>query len=266
MRIKKLSQVKRIPPLEIPMGTLPGVVRMTRYARDKAFRLNRLIRETFGGSYEWYGFTLGRRDRPEVIRDIGLPRNAANQEQYTRIEGRDIVDFHDQLPEGVVVNGWIHSHGDLAYHNFSPVDEANHRVVLEFVSTRLRRPVFKREVRVEDWNLVVEGAWGPDDILPGSVSLITDVPVRKVRILETHYGSFCFAVVVGDGGWMVQEVLTKTRGILTGATRYDSKAAELVLEDDGETLDAADEELLREEVKRKVRPPESDPPNPLEKM
>lgn len=266
MKLKRLNDLKRPSLLEITLGRFPDRVTMTGYARSKASAVSSLVRELYGESYEWYGLTLGEEDRPEVIRDIGLPRNAANLQQYTSLDSRDLLAFHEELQPGWVVNGWIHSHGDLNYHGFSPVDEANHRVVLDYVASRVRRPLLKREIRID--GLTVVAARDPEDekLKEGTVTILTDGPVARARILETVYGSFCFAVLIGDSGWMLQHIVTKTRGILTGTTVYAHMEAPLVLEAPQRELTGVEMEKLREEVRRKVRPPGADPPEHLERL
>lgn len=266
MRVKKLSDLKRPALIEVPLGSLPEAVCMSGYARNKAFAVSSAVRELYGGSYEWYGLTLGFEDTPEVISDIGLPRNAANLLQYTRLETGDLLAFQEELRKGMVINGWIHSHGDLQYHGFSPVDEVNHRTVLDYVASRVRRPVVKREIRIEGLTVLVDTPGDPESLKEGTVTVMTDVPVKRARILETVYGSFCFALVIGDGGWMCQHIVTKMRGILTGATVYGGAEAPLVLTPPDRPLTEAEEMRLREEVRGKIRPPGSDPPEPLERL
>lgn len=266
MKVKRLADLKRPSMLEIRLGRFPDRVTMTGYARNKALAVSAVVRELYGGSYEWYGLTVGEESRPEVIIDIGLPRNAANLQQYTSLDSRDLLAFQEELQSGWVINGWIHSHGDLNYHDFSPVDEANHRVVLDYVASRVRRPLVKREIRI-DGLTVVAGKDVPEEKLKeGTVTILTDGPVGKARILETLYGAFCFAVLVGDSGWMLQRIVTKTRGILTGTSVYGNMEAPLVLEAPHRELTEGEMEKLREEVRRKVRPPGADPPEHLERL
>lgn len=266
MRLKKLSNLKRSALLEVPLGSLPDGVHMTGYARNKAFAVSAAVRELFGESYEWYGLTLGEEARPEVITDIGLPRNAANLLQYTRLETADLLAFQEELGAGRLINGWIHSHGDLQYHRFSPVDEANHRTVLEYVASRVRRPVVKREIRIEVLTVLEDTVWDPEQLKEGQVTVLTDGPARRARILETVYGSFCFAVVIGDAGWMQSRIVTKRRGILTGLTLYGDTEAPLEVHEPTRELTALERDNLRQEVQRKIRPPGSDPPEHLERL
>ncbi len=266
MRLKKLSDLKRPSLLEVALGELPESVRMTGYAHAKAYAISSMVRELYGESYEWYGLTLGEEKRPEIITDIGLPRNTRNLRQYTQLDTADLLAFQEEVPVGRVINGWIHSHGDLQVHDFSPVDEANHRTVLEYVASKLRRPVAKKEIRIEGLTILQEDTWRPEQMTEGSVTVLTDGPVGKVRLLETVYGSFCFALVIGDAGWMQSRLVTKRRGILTGTTFYEDKDVPFVVEEPREELSRAERESLREEVERKIRPPGSDPPESMERL
>ena len=67
MRFKKLAELKRSEAYEVILASLPEEIRLTGYARAKAFKISELVREVHGDSYEWYGYTLGSRDNPEVI-------------------------------------------------------------------------------------------------------------------------------------------------------------------------------------------------------
>lgn len=266
MRVKKLSTLQRPALLEVPLGSLPECVRMTGYARNKAFAISAAVRELYGESYEWYGFTLAEEERPELITDIGLPRNASNLLQYTRLDTADLLAFQEHLSAGSLINGWIHSHGDLQYHGFSPVDEANHRTVLEYVASKVRRPVVKREIRIEGLTVLQDAAWDPEQLKKGTVTVLTDEPVGRARILETVYGSFCFALVIGDAGWMQSQIVTKRRGILTGWTLYGTTEAPLEVQEPSRALTAVEKEDLMREVQRKIRPPGADPPEVMERL
>lgn len=252
--------------LEVALGELPASVRMTGFAHAKAFAISSMVRELYGESYEWYGLTLGDERRPEIITDIGLPRNARNLRQYTQLETADLLAFQEEVPAGRVINGWIHSHGDLQVHDFSPVDEVNHRTVLEYVASRLRCPVAKKEIRIEGLTVLQENSWSPEQMKEGSVTVLTDGPLGRVRLLETVYGSFCFALVIGDAGWMQSRLLTKRRGILTGIAVYEDRDVPFVVEEPREGLTEAQRESLKEEIQRKIRPPGSDPPELIERL
>jgi hypothetical protein len=91
-------------------------------------------------------------------------------------------------------------------------------------------------------------------LAPASVTLLTDVPVGRVKLLETVYGGFCFAVVIGDEGWTRQEIHYKTRGILTGETLVSHQEADLTLVRTGKILTPSDQEALEVQVKERLRP------------
>jgi len=150
MRFKDLSQLKRPQPLKIEIGNLPQHILMATYARDRAFKISELVRMIFDKSFEWYGFTLANKDHPELIADIGLPKNDLNLQDYTTLGATRIAEFQESLPEDVMINGWIHSHGALNYRHFSDMDEKNHLTVLDFVAARTRKPLAKKEIAVQD--------------------------------------------------------------------------------------------------------------------
>jgi hypothetical protein len=72
--------------------------------------------------------------------------------------------------------------------------------------------------------------------------------------LETVYGGFCFAIVIGDEGWTRQEIHYKTRGILTGETQTSHRQADLTVVKGGKILTPSDHEALEEEVRERLRP------------
>jgi hypothetical protein len=239
---------------------------MADYAKQKAFKINELVRTIHQDSFEWYGFTLGSRDNPEVIIDIGLPRNDQNLSDYATIGPKGIAEFQESLADDAIVNGWIHSHGALHYKHFSHTDEKNHLVVLDFVSARLRKPVAKREIPIKDLSLLVKDQFGNNNLQQGSVSLITDKPIAEATIMETVYGSFCYAIVIGDEGWHEQEIHYRESGILTGQTRESSKETEITVLDTDRSLVQLDINGLSDEVEEKIRPNTNPPPEMIERM
>jgi hypothetical protein len=254
MRFESLASLKRPAGGEIILGALPEKIFLTRYASDKAFKINELVRTLHQDSFEWYGFTIGTRDHPELICDLGLPRNTENIQQYTRVDAEMISGFQEGLPPDRIITGWIHSHGSMNFQGFSSTDAANQLTVLDYVTARLRRPLAKKEIVIQDLALLAQEAFSPQDLEKGNVCLITDVPVTSAQIWETVYGGFCYSIVVGDAGWHHQEIYYKTRGILSGETRVSHQDAELVLVDTGRTLTESDITALREEVKEKIQP------------
>lgn len=254
MRLKRLADLKKPGQREILLAELPDEIRITPFALEKSFIINTLVRRIHGRSYEWYGFTLAWRRQPEVIVDIGLPVNDKNEDQYVSLAADQIAAFREALPEAMLINGWIHSHGDLALQHFSAVDAANQATVLDYVTAQLWLPVAKVEVAIQELVCLQEGQWTEEDLRPGSVTLITDVPVRRARLWETEYGGFCYAIVIGDDGWHNQEIHYKKRGILSGRTFVSHLAADLTLVPDGRQLTASDREELEEAVRTRLSP------------
>ena len=266
MRFKDLSGLQRPEPQKILLATLPQDIAMSQYARAKAFRINELIRSIHADSFEWYGFTLAAGDNPELIIDIGLPSNSYNLLDYTTIGSAGIAEFQEELPEDTVINGWIHSHGALDYRHFSHTDEKNHLAVLDFIDARLRRPVAKKEVVIQDLVLLEKDRFAKEDLARGSVSIITDGPITAARIMETVYGSFCYSIVIGDDGWHEQKIHYKERGVLSGQATVSSKSAKIVLVDTGKTLTRMDISALSDEVAKKIKPHTDPPPELIERM
>jgi len=276
VRFKALKDLSRAAPLEVALGSLPEVILITDYAKAKAFAVSELVRRVHGEAFEWYGFTLAERARPEVIVDVGLPENTENQETYTSISPERIAAYQETLQSGAIINGWVHSHGELDYRHFSPTDDFNQATVLDYVTSLLRVPVAQKEVVIRDLALGVIGE-GPDPGPPGggeeeksppapaSVTLLTDVPVGRAKLLETVYGGFCFGIVIGDEGWTQQEIHYKTRGVLTGETLVSKRQADLTLVTTGKVLTTSDLEALELEVKDRIRPITHKPEN-IERM
>ncbi len=266
MRFKDLSQLKRSQPLEITFEMLPQHILMALYAKEKAFKINELVGAIFEESFEWYGFTLAHKDRPELISDIGLPQNDLNLQDYTTLGSQRIAEYHESLPEDLIINGWIHSHGALNYKHFSHTDEENHRTVLDFVATRTRKPLAKKEITVNDFVLLQKDRFEPTELEKGSVCLITDNPISEAKIMETVYGSFCYSIVIGDAGWHEQEIHCRERGVLSGHTPVTSKAANIEFVDTDKSFSQFDINALTEEVKQKIKPHTDPPPELIERM
>jgi len=266
MRFKDLSQLKRPQPLKIEIGNLPQHILMATYARDRAFKISELVRMIFDKSFEWYGFTLADKDHPELIADIGLPKNDLNLQDYTTLGATRIAEFQESLPEDVMINGWIHSHGALNYRHFSDTDEKNHLTVLDFVGARTRKPLAKKEIAIQDLVLLEKDRFEEKDMEKGSVCLITDGPITEAKIMETVYGSFCYSIVIGDGGWHEQEIHSRERGILSGQTTLSSNVAQIEFVDTGRSITQVDISTLRDEVKKKIKPHTDPPPELIERM
>jgi hypothetical protein len=266
MRFKSLSDLKRQKPKEVTLATLPQEISMTHYAKEKAFKISELVREIHDESYEWYGFTLADKDNPELITDIGLPRNAQNLQEYATISPEGIAEYHDSLAGDTVINGWIHSHGALQYMHFSHTDEENHATVLDFVTARLRKTVAKKEIPIQDLQLLVKDEFEEKELEQGSVSLITDAVVSEAILMETIYGGFSYSIVIGDEGWHEQEIHYKERGVISGHTHLSKKSADLVLIDNGRSLTQADIDLLSEEVEERIQPNANPPTEIIERM
>ena len=266
MRFKNLSQLKRPKPLEITLKSLPRHILMAEYARDKAFKINELVNLTFEESFEWYGFTLANKDRPELIIDIGLPHNDLNLQDYTALGSERIAQFQELLQKELIINGWIHSHGALNYRHFSNIDEKNHFTVLDFVAARTRKPLAKKEISIQDLILLQKDRFVEKDLEKGSVCLITDGPITEAKIMETVYGSFCYSIVIGDEGWHEQEIHCRERGILSGHMIVRSKAADIEFVDTGRSLTRLDISELSDEVEEKIKPRTDPPPELIERM
>jgi hypothetical protein len=266
MRFKSLSDLERQKPKEVILATLPQEISITHYAKDKAFKISELVREIHDESYEWYGFTLADKDNPELIIDFGLPRNAQNLAEYATINPEGIAEYHDSLAGDTVINGWIHSHGALHYTHFSHTDEENHATVLDFVTARLRKTVAKKEIPIQDLQLLVKDEFEEKELEQGSVSLITDGVVSEAILMETIYGGFSYSIVIGDEGWHEQEIHYKERGVISGHSHVSKKSADLVLVDNARSLTQADIHALSEEVEEKIQPNTNPPTEIIERM
>jgi hypothetical protein len=266
MRFKNLSELKRPELREFSLASLPQKITMAHFAKEKAFAINELVRMVYKESLEWYGFTLGTKGNPGLVADIGLPRNNLNLQDYVSLSSERIAEFQESLPEEVVINGWIHSHGDLMYRHFSSTDERNHRVMLDFVAAGLRRAVAKREIAIKDLVLLIEDCFVREDLTAGSVCLITDAPITSATIMETVFGSFCYAIVIGDEGWHEQQIHYRENGVLSGRTVLSSKQAQILLVDTGRVFTHLDMSALRGEVEEKIQPNANPPVEKMERM
>ena len=266
MRFRSLSEIERPEPKQVILATLPQQISMALYAKAKAFKINELVREIHQESYEWYGFTIADKDNPELIIDIGLPKNDQNLQDFTTLGPERIAEYHESLSEEAIINGWIHSHGALKYKHFSHTDEENQATVLDFVTARLRWVVAKKEVPIQDLNFLVKGEFEDKDLGKGSVSIITDGVISEATIMETIYGGFCYSIVIDDEGWHEQEIHYKERGVLSGHRTVSKRSADIVFIDTGRSLTEADIALLSDEVEEKIQPNLNPPPEIIERM
>lgn len=266
MRFKDLSRLKRPEPLIITLGHLPQHILMARYAKDKAFKISELVGVIFEKSFEWYGFTLAHNDHPELIADIGLPKNDLNLLDHVNLGSDRIAEFQELMPKDMMINGWIHSHGALNYRHFSNMDEKNHLTVLDFVAARTRKPLAKKEIAIQDLVLLEKDRFGKKDLEKGSVCLITDGPITEAKIMETVFGSFCYSIVIGDEGWHEQQIHCRERGTLSVHATVKSQASNIEFVDTGKSLSQDDINALRDEVEEKIKPHTAPPPELIERM
>ena len=254
-KIGSLADLARKEAEHYELAKLPVTISMTDYAREKALAINGLVKKVHGSSYEWYGFTIADRAKPEVIVDIGIGVNDENQHAYTKIEPENIDKFKEQLPLERVINGWIHSHGDMNFRQFSGTDDANHIAVVDYVTSLLRKPIEKREVMIKDLSTLVEGSYTPEQMAAGGITLITDQPIGRAKLFDTVMGGFSYAIVVGDSGWSEQEITYKRFGLLYSKeklTKLEKAPIEVLAT--GAKLTDADLAALEAEVKEKLKP------------
>ncbi len=229
---------------------------ITTYAMERILAVNDLVRTIHGGSYEWYGFTLAEKEHPECIIEMGLPFNDINVHKYTGIGPENISMFSDSLPDELIINGWVHSHGSLEYREFSKTDEMNHLTVLDYVGTFLKKRVSIKEILIDDLQVLTKGSIGEKEKENGNVWIVTDKPISEARVFEIVYGSFCYGIVVGDTGWHTQQIYYKTRGILTGTSSISKMRAQIVPVDSGRIFNNEDKEILAGEIKERINPRE----------
>ena len=110
---------------------------MTDYARAKAFLVSELVRRVHDAAYEWYGFTLAEQGRPEIIVRRGAPRQRREPGELHQHQRRSSSrPTQESLPVGLIINGWLHSHGAMEYRHFSPTDDGQpgHRAGLRHLA------------------------------------------------------------------------------------------------------------------------------------
>jgi hypothetical protein len=150
--------------------------------------------------------------------------------------------------------------------HFSHTDEENHATVLDFVTARLRKTVAKKEIPIQDLQLLVKDGFEEKELEEGSVSLITDAVVSEAILMETIYGGFSYSIVIGDEGWHEQEIHYKERGLISGHSHVSKKSADLILIDNGRSLTQAEIIALGKEVAEKIQPTTNPPTEIIERM
>ncbi|MEM4641094.1 MAG: hypothetical protein QXW65_01070 [Candidatus Pacearchaeota archaeon] len=255
-RIKNLDELKKEKESleEVILDVLPQKIKIYDIALEKAYKINELVRKIYGGSYEWYGFLLGKKDCPEIVVDIGLGENSDNSYAFTRIEPEEIQKFLASLQEDYIINGWIHSHGDLGYRHFSGTDDRNMETVLSFVSLATRKPVAKRKIAIRDLSIVSKEDYTIENLKKGSVSIVIDGKANNAKIYETIFGAFSYSIVIDDERWHKQSITYEEKGLLTGYKKVKTEECELEIIQTGKLLDGLELEKLKKEVKEKIKP------------
>ena len=252
-RIKSLEYLKK-DSKSIQLETLPINISIYDYALEKAYKINELVKKNYRSSYEWYGYLLGKKENPEVVIDIGLGKNKENGYAYTKISEEDIAKFIDELSKDLIINGWIHSHGNLNYRHFSGTDEENMKKVLNFVSPLTKRPIQKREIIIKNLNIVDEN-YNIEDLKKGSVTVVVNnKETKNIKIFETIYGSFSYNIVIGDEGWNEKSIAYEEKGVLTGYYKIQTKPCELEMILTGKKLRKDEIRKLKGEIKEKIKP------------
>jgi hypothetical protein len=126
--------------------------------------------------------------------------------------------------------------------------------------------VAKREVPIKDVVFLLEDRFAREDLTAGSVCLITDAPITAATIMETVFGSFCYAVVIGDEGWCEQQIHYREDGVLSGRMALSSRRAEIQLVDTGRVFSDFDMSALRDEVEERIQPNANPPVETMERM
>jgi hypothetical protein len=140
--------------------------------------------------------------------------------------------------------------------------------VLDFVTARLRKTVAKKEIPIQDLQLLVIDEFEEKELEEGSVSLITDAVVSEAILMETIYGGFSYSIVIGDEGWHEQEIHYKERSVISGHSHVSKKSADLILIliDNGRSLTQAEIIVLSKEVAEKIQPNTNPPTELIERM
>ncbi|MFC1698120.1 hypothetical protein ACFL1H_07295, partial [Nanoarchaeota archaeon] len=208
MRFENLADIESKDAELIKLGNLPGIISITDYAKEKSQVICDYIRHKYR-SVEWYGFLIADRNNPELIIDVGLGKNNTNSSGYTNIIPEEIEKFEYKLDKDKIINGWIHSHGSLGLKTFSQTDRDNHRTVLCYVTSGLKRPLYKKEILTDDISLLVKGKYKEDDMKEGCITAITDKKIEDIKLYHGIYGGFSYSIVVGNQGLYDQTIYYK---------------------------------------------------------
>lgn len=242
----------------VELDELPTSVHMTTYAVDKAFAVNKLVRELYNKSYEWYGYLLATEKEPELAVDVGLPKNAMNHLGGTGLDPREIEIYRRSLPQDYFINGWIHSHGDLGFRQFSGTDDRNQPVMLNYVCSKRMTPIRKEALALDHLYIETKEHIGKEEELlslhmPGVE--LEGVARARAKLYELILGGFSYAVVIGDEGWTNQEVYHKERKMVTGKNNYKKiEDAQLNTVNQGREFTLLDLARLQEKVRETIDP------------
>lgn len=256
MRLSSLKSLEKKKLEKVVINAMPKQITITDYAKEKAFKVNELVKEAFDGSYEWYGFLLAKSKKPHIITDIGFGKNSQNQYAYTKIDPESIDEFRNSLDADIIINGWIHSHGNLGLKHFSGTDDRNQETVLSYVCSLLKKPIEKIEIPIENIEFLIDNQYKKKDLKGGTVTIVSDNEISQARIFETIYGGFSYAVVIGDEGWSHQEIHYTIKSLLTRKSKESiKKNAKIVTLKTDNKLSKKDIKALKKEVKKKFEPP-----------
>ncbi len=263
-----------------------AVLKTTSGLLEKAWRVSDLVQEIGKRPYEWMGYLIAKESDLEVARDfIIAPEQSVatsyviHDPSYMKDVIEELENYSQDKGERYRIIGWIHNHGSFGTFH-SSTDDNNTRVHLNTTFLETKRKSAKREIELlENGEAKLENGkiYAPTK---GGAELEFSVSDEDVEELEKKYSlengklreiyrdlisssratsredtekGFCYSIVVNNRRDVpYAEVARKQKAMVSGKERFLMRRAELDIEDAGLGYD---DNLLREEIRKKVRFP-----------
>jgi hypothetical protein len=175
-----LEELESYKPEEVVIcsNPVPEKVIWEDYVPAKAQSICNAVRKSYG-SKEWYGLLTAEKKNPYVIKDIALGEQEVRS-SYVSIESEKIGGILKDIDKEYTVVGWIHSHGDMDYMNFSGTDEENKMTVANSITLNTQVISKYMELRVHDVALMVEKG-GKKEFFTNLNGNLTKVPYEDIK-------------------------------------------------------------------------------------
>ena len=273
---KELKGMGKLEEIVLFPNPVPEKVKYEDYVLKKANAICKLVKEKYG-AMEWYGFLVAREENPQVITDIALGVQKAGS-AHVGISEEEIAKVMEELEEELTIVGWIHSHADMHWVEFSGIDERNIRTVASSVSLNTQVVSKFEEIEIDYPALLISKdgkeelfVTQDEELVRGELEKLKDYKislivkeerkpgivlfgerVRKVKLLLPYKVGWSYNLLVNNWGDKNASIaVIEEYGLNKGQRFYEKK---IEFDNPIESGREVDYKLLKEEINKKIIP------------